>query len=71
VCDYRPDLHQSVPEAQVMTAEVVNIWDYRRKEEREAAMVRMAKEVMGLIDTSPCEMPPVQPSYTAPEQDPA
>jgi hypothetical protein len=54
-----------------MSAEIVNIWDYRRKEEREAAMVRMAKEVMGLIDTAPCEMPPVWPSYQAPESDPA
>jgi hypothetical protein len=54
-----------------MSAEIVNIWDYRRKEEREAAMVRMAKEVMGLIDTAPCEMPPVQPDYKAPTSDPA
>jgi hypothetical protein len=23
------------------------------------------------LNTAPCEMPPVQPSYTAPEQDPA
>jgi hypothetical protein len=28
-------------------------------------------EVLYNLDTAPCEMPPVQPSYTAPEQDPA
>jgi hypothetical protein len=49
--------------------EVVNIWDFKRKEEREAADVRLAKQIMGL-DTAPSEMPPVQPSYTAPESDP-
>jgi hypothetical protein len=49
---------------------VVNIRDFKRKEEREAADVRLAKQVMGL-DTAPCELPPVWPSYQAPEKDPA
>lgn len=53
-----------------MSAEIVNIRDFKRKEEREAADVRLAKAVMGL-DTAPCEMPPVQPNYQAPEQDSA
>jgi hypothetical protein len=54
-----------------MSAKVIQLRDFKRREENDAVMVRMAKEVMGLIDTAPCEMPPVQPSYTAPEQDPA
>jgi hypothetical protein len=54
-----------------MTAEVINIWDYKRKEERQADLVRFASEVMSQIDTAPCEMPPAYPSYQAPEQDPA
>jgi hypothetical protein len=49
---------------------VVNIRDFKRKEEREAADVRLAKQVMGL-DTAPSEMPPVWPSYQAPDSDPA
>ncbi|WLB49220.1 hypothetical protein QIH93_15000 [Bradyrhizobium ottawaense] len=53
-----------------MSAEIVNIRDFKRREEREAADVRLAKQVMGL-DTAPSEMPPVQPNYQAPEQDPA
>lgn len=53
-----------------MSAEIFNIWDFKRSEEREAADVRLAKQVMGL-DTSPCEMPPVWPSFEAQEQDPA
>ena len=49
--------------------DVVQLRDYKRREENEAALVRLAKEVMGLIeDTAPCEMPPVQP-YFAPESD--
>jgi hypothetical protein len=54
-----------------MTAEIIQLRDYRRKEERDAALVRLAKEVMGLVDTAPCEMPPVQPAYLAPGEDPA
>lgn len=50
--------------------EVVQIRDFKRKEEREAADVRLAKQIMGL-DTAPSEMPPVQPMYVAPEKDPA
>jgi hypothetical protein len=49
---------------------VVNIRDFKRREEREAADVRLAKQVMGL-DTAPSEMPPVQPMYVAPNEDPA
>jgi hypothetical protein len=37
--------------------------DYKRKEENDAAMVRLAKEVMGLIDTAPCELPAVWPDF--------
>jgi hypothetical protein len=63
-----------------MSADVVNIRDFKRREEREAADVRLAKRVgmdeliaqsADWLDTAPCEMPPVQPSYTAPENDPA
>jgi hypothetical protein len=54
-----------------MSAEIIQLRDYKRREENDAALVRLAKEVMGLIDTAPCEMPPVQPSYSAPESDPA
>lgn len=53
-----------------MTDNVRYIRDYKRKEEREAADVRLAKQVMGL-DTAPSEMPPVWPSFEAPESDPA
>ncbi|SCB51697.1 hypothetical protein GA0061099_102117 [Bradyrhizobium yuanmingense] len=54
-----------------MSAEIVKIRDYKRKEEREAADVRLAKQVMGL-DTAPCELPQVWPDfYHAPDQDPA
>ena len=52
-----------------MTHNVVQMRDFKRKEEREAADVRLAKQVMGL-DTAPSEMPPaVWPSFT--EKDPA
>jgi len=50
--------------------DVVQLRDFKRREEREAADVRLAKQVMGL-DTAPSEMPPVWPSYTAPDSDPA
>jgi hypothetical protein len=53
-----------------MSAKVIQLRDYKRREENDADLVRLAREVMGL-DTAPCEMPPVQPSYTAPESDPA
>jgi hypothetical protein len=55
--------------------DLVQLRDYKRKEENDAALVRLAKEVMGLIDTSPCEMPPGEmptaKPYFAPEKDPA
>jgi hypothetical protein len=82
-----------------MSADVVNIRDFKRREEREAEIKRFADRLVELgdsirasqkalppdfgkvlvdhawelyeRDTAPCEMPPVQPSYTAPEQDPA
>jgi hypothetical protein len=47
---------------------VVQLRDYKRREENDADLVRLAREVMGL-DTAPCEMPPVQPDYRAPEGD--
>jgi hypothetical protein len=53
-----------------MTAKVIQLRDFKRREEREAADVRLAKQIMGL-DTAPSEMPPVWPSFEAPEQDPA
>jgi hypothetical protein len=53
-----------------MSAKVIQLRDYKRREENDADLVRLAREVMGL-DTAPSEMPPVQPSYTAPEKDPA
>lgn len=53
-----------------MTAEIIQLRDYRRKEEQDA-LTRLAKEVMGLVDTAPCEMPPAQPMYLAPGEDPA
>jgi hypothetical protein len=61
-----------------MSADIVHIRDFRRREEREAA--RKAKRTAAMdeliamsadwIDTAPSEMPPVQP-YFAPEKDPA
>lgn len=54
-----------------MSAQIIQLRDYKRREENDADLVRLAKEVMGLIDTAPCEMPPVQPMYVAPEKDPA
>lgn len=51
--------------------EVVQLRDFKRREENDAALVRLANEALRAIDTAPCEMPPVQPSYQAPEQDPA
>jgi hypothetical protein len=53
-----------------MTAKVIQLRDYKRREENDADLVRLAREVMGL-DTAPCEMPPVQPDYKAPTSDPA
>jgi hypothetical protein len=61
-----------------MTDNVRYIRDYKRREEREAEIKRFANrlvelgdQIRAMQDTAPCEMPPVQPSYTAPEQDPA
>jgi hypothetical protein len=71
VRDYRSDLHQPVSKASVMTAKILQLRDFKRREENDADLVRLAKEVMGLIDTAPCEMPPVQPDFTAPTSDPA
>lgn len=49
--------------------DLIQLRDYKRREEREADLVRLAREVMGLIDTAPSEMPPVQPSYEAPSEE--
>jgi hypothetical protein len=61
-----------------MTDNVRYIRDYKRREEREAEIKRFANrlvelgdQIRAMQDTAPSEMPPVQPSYTAPEQDPA
>jgi hypothetical protein len=54
-----------------MTAKVIQLRDFKRREENDADLVRLAREVMGLIDTAPCEMPPAQPDYRAPDSDPA
>lgn len=49
--------------------EVVEIRDFKRKEEREAADLRLAAQVP---DTAPCELPQVWPDfYHAPDSDPA
>lgn len=45
--------------------EVVQLRDFKRKEEKEADLVRLAKQVMGLV-----EGPWSQP-YSAPDKDPA
>ena len=34
-------------------------------------LVAQQNATLDWLNTAPCEMPPVQPSYTAPEQDPA
>lgn len=48
--------------------EVIQMRDFKRREEKEAELVRLAKEVMGLIpgpyDNAPSE-------YCPPESDPA
>jgi hypothetical protein len=61
-----------------MTDNVRYIRDYKRREEREAEIKRFANrlvelgdQIRAMQDTAPSEMPPVQPSYTAPEKDPA
>jgi hypothetical protein len=33
-----------------LTAEIINIRDFKRREENDADLVRLAKEVMGLVD---------------------
>jgi hypothetical protein len=61
-----------------MTDNVRYIRDYKRREEREAEIKRFANrlvdlgdQIRALQDTAPCEMPPVQPNYIAPDRDPA
>jgi chromosomal replication initiation ATPase DnaA len=61
-----------------MSADVVNIRDFKRREEREAEIKRFANrlvelgdQIRAMQDTAPCEMPPVQPDYKAPTSDPA
>jgi hypothetical protein len=49
---------------------VVQLRDFKRREENEATLARFAKGILGDVDTSPCEMPPATwPSFT--EKDPA
>jgi hypothetical protein len=51
--------------------EVVQIRDYRRKEEQDDAMIRLAKEIMGL-DTAPCELSATWPDFQhTPDKEPA
>jgi hypothetical protein len=54
---------------------VVNIRDFKRKEEQIAEVKRFADRLCELgdasRDTAPSEMPPVQPMYVAPTEDPA
>ncbi len=46
--------------------------DFQAKDRRYTKGGGIDDLVFGQIeDTAPCEMPPVQPSYTAPDQDPA
>ena len=55
---------------QPMTAKVIQLRDYKRKEENDAALVRLAKEVMGLIeDTAPSPLDCAPSEYVAPEED--
>lgn len=65
ICRLPPETNQ-----EPVMGELIQLRDFKRKEEREAADVRLAKQIMGL-DTAPCEMPLVWPSYEAPESDPA
>jgi hypothetical protein len=60
------------PEADM--GDLVHIRDYKRREEQAAADARIADKIRAIgraDDTAPCEMPPVWPSYEAPESDPA
>ncbi len=53
--------------------DLVRICDYKRREELKA-LTEHAKRILDSVhyhDTAPSEMPPVQPSYSAPESDPA
>ena len=49
-----------------MSAEIINIWDYRRKEEK---LKEQAAEILSQIDTSPSEMIPDGIPYQAPPED--
>ncbi len=55
-----------------MTAKVIQMRDFKRKEEREQErLVKLAKEVMGLVaDTAPSELH-YHGAYIAPDKDPA
>ena len=53
----------------LMADNVVQLRDWKRREERKAAMDRLIADSWAEI--APCEMPPVQPNYQAPEKDPA
>ena len=56
-----------------MTAEIINIWDYRRKEEK---LKEQAAEILSQIDTSPGSgidglVYESSIGFVAPEKDPA
>lgn len=52
-----------------MTAKVLQLRDFKRREEREAADVRLAEQNP---DTAPCELPNVWPDfYHQSDKDPA
>lgn len=53
----------------VLLSNVVNIRDFKLREEQAASDERLAKQVQ---DTAPCELPGVWPDfYHAPDSDPA
>ena len=53
----------------MMAENVVQLRDWKRREERKAAMDKLVADSWAEI--APCEMPPVQPDFTAPSSDPA
>jgi hypothetical protein len=54
-----------------MSADIVHIRDFKRREEREAADVRLATRVgmAELIAESVCELPKSYPDYSSVEKD--
>jgi hypothetical protein len=67
-------------EFDLVAGNVVQLRDFKRREERDAADVRLATRAgmaeliadsADWLNTAPSEMPPVQPDFTAPSSDPA